>query len=83
MEVMKHNIVILKNKNVIDEVGKAALSAPNYLPKNKNILAASAMVGPSESTELIFDVPTEKGEYPFICTFPGHYQVMQGKIVVN
>ena len=83
MEVVKHNIVVLKTKEAIDEVGKAALNAPNYLPENPNIIAASQMIGPGETTELVVNLPAEKGVYPFICTYPGHYQVMQGKIVVE
>ena len=83
MEVMKHNIVVLKNEAAIDEVGKAALSAENYLPESNNILAASEMIGPGETTELIVQVPSEPGIYPYICTYPGHYQVMQGQIIVE
>ena len=83
MDIMKHNIVVLKSKEAIEEVGKAAINATNYLPESPNIIAASEMIGPGETTNLVVQIPTEKGEYPFICTFPGHYQVMQGKIVVN
>ncbi len=34
---------------------------------------------------LRFTAPTEPGEYPFICTFPGHWRIMQGvmKVVAN
>ncbi|MGC6366437.1 MAG: plastocyanin/azurin family copper-binding protein [Candidatus Marinamargulisbacteria bacterium] len=83
MEIMKHNIVILSDKKFIDEVGKAALSAENYLPDHEAIIAASELIGPGELTELELQVPAQPGEYPYICTFPGHYQVMQGIIVVK
>ena len=83
MDVMKHNIVVLNNKDAIDEVGKAALTAENNLPDHPSIIAASEMIGPGESTVLVVNVPIEKGEYPFICTYPGHYQVMQGTIIVK
>ena len=77
MEIMKHNIVILSDKKFIDEVGTAALSAKDYLPQHDAIIAASGLIGPGEITELEFQVPKQPSEYPYICTFPGHYQVMQ------
>jgi azurin len=83
MAVMKHNIVVLKPSANIDEIGKAALTAPNNLPSNSGILAATKIVEPGESTDLIIELPNEAGIYPYICTFPGHYQVMQGKIIVE
>ncbi len=83
MEIMKHNIVVLNSEDAIDEVGKAALSAENNVPDHPSIIAASAMVGPGESTEVVVQVPGEPGIYPYICTFPGHYQVMQGQIIVE
>tara|TARA_A100001015_G_C14350562_1_gene466603 strand:+ start:37 stop:471 length:435 start_codon:yes stop_codon:yes gene_type:complete len=83
MEIMKHNIVVLNSEDAIDEVGKAALSAENNVPDHPSIIAASNMVGPGDSTELVVQIPNEPGVYPYICTFPGHYQVMQGKIVVE
>ena len=83
MEIMKHNIVVLNSVDAIDEVGKQAISAENYLPSHESIIAASEMIGPGETTELVVQIPNEKGIYPYICTFPGHYQVMQGRIIVE
>ena len=83
MEIMKHNIVVLNSIDSINEVGKQAISAENYLPNHESIIAASEMIGPGETTELVIQIPNEKGIYPYICTFPGHYQVMQGRIIVK
>ena len=83
MEIMKHNIVILNSVDAIDDVGKEAINAENYLPKHDSIIAASNMIGPGETTELVIEIPNEKGVLPYICTFPGHYQVMQGRIIVE
>ena len=83
LEIMKHNIVILNDASKIDEVGTAALNVENYVPKHPSIIAASDMIGPGEETELIVQIPDAVATYPFICTFPGHYQVMQGKIIVE
>ena len=61
-----------KTKDAIDEVGKAALNAPNYLPENPNIIAASQMIGPGETTELIVNVPEKRGISIYL-HLPGHY----------
>ncbi len=83
MDIMKHNIVVLNDERKIDEVGKAALKEKDNLPDHPSIIAASQMIGPGESTELIVNIPNEPGIYPYICTFPGHYLVMHGKIIVE
>ena len=83
MDIMKHNVVVLKSSKNIDEIGKAALTAKDNLPTHPDIIAASSMVGPGETTEFIVQLPNQAGTYPYICTYPGHYQVMQGKIIVE
>ena len=83
MPIMKHNIIVLNDENAIDEVGKAAINAKDNRPDHPSIIAASNLIGPGEYTELEVNIPGKKGVYPYICTFPGHYQVMQGKIIVK
>jgi len=83
MPIMKHNIIVLNDENAIDEVGKAAINAIDNRPNHPSIIAASNLIGPGEYTELEVNIPDKKGVYPYICTFPGHYQVMQGKIIVK
>ena len=81
--VMKHNVVILTDKNVINEVGTAAITAKNYLPDHPAILAATPIVEPGQKATIEFKAPSSPGEYAFICTYPGHYMMMQGIMVVN
>ena len=83
MPIMKHNLVILSSQDAIEDIGAAAVKSPNYVPSDTRILAASDLLGPGESTSLVVTVPSEPGTYPYICTFPGHYQVMQGVIIVK
>jgi azurin len=40
------------------------------------------MIGGGESDTITFDAP-EAGTYVFLCTFPGHYQVMRGEFIVE
>ena len=63
---MKHNIVVLNDASKIDEVGTAALKAENNVPDHPSIIAASDMIGPGESTELVVNIPNEPGIYPYM-----------------
>jgi len=40
------------------------------------------MLGGGESDTITFDAP-EPGTYIFICSFPGHYQLMMGEFIVS
>jgi azurin len=83
IDMMKHNIVILNDSDAISAVGQAAVSAPGYLPDHPAIVAATPMADAGQKTEVTFNAPKTPGEYPFICTFPGHYLMMQGIMVVK
>ena len=80
--VMIHNVVILNDRNAIDEVGQRAISAINHLPDHPAILSASPLAKPGERVTWVWQVPKTPGDYPFICTFPGHYAIMQGTMKV-
>ena len=36
-----------------------------------------------ETEVLEFKIPTEKGSYEFVCTFPGHFAMMRGIMEVK
>ena len=86
LEAMQHNIVILTPGSDINVVGAAAIQAGpdnDYVPAdNENILFYTAIAMPGEQTEIEFTAPAP-GEYPFICTFPGHYSLMKGVMIVE
>ncbi len=52
--------------------------ARNFIPDNKQVLFATQMVQPRETARLQFTAPTALGEYPYLCTFPGHWRIMRG-----
>ena len=52
------------------------------VPKTNLVLQATSMVPGRASEALTFTAPTEPGEYPFVCTFPRHWQRMNGVMVV-
>ncbi|OYV05856.1 MAG: hypothetical protein CFE26_09385 [Verrucomicrobiales bacterium VVV1] len=89
-DLMMHNLVLIA-RGAEEEVGALAdkLAAdPNgmaksYIPASPKVLHATPLVAPNGKAELIFDAPDEPGDYPYICTFPGHWRVMKGVLIVE
>lgn len=82
---MQHNVVILTDPNAVDRVGTAAMEAGEaneYVPTDEAILAHTPLAAPGETVEVTFTAPSEPGDYKYICTFPGHYVMMQGTMRV-
>lgn len=81
---MQHNVVIVTGADVINRVGQAALnaSATAYVPDDEAVIAATPLAAPGETVEVTFTAPAEPGTYAYICTFPGHYMMMQGTLTV-
>ncbi len=83
---MQHNIVILTSMSdlAVTQVGSAAVMAADkgYIPESDEILAYTAMAGPGEVQSVTFVAPAP-GKYRYICTFPGHYALMQGTMIVE
>jgi Azurin len=87
-EVMGHNWVLLKKGADAAAFNAAAVTAKatDYIPAalTDQVVAHTALLGPRKSDEITFTVPSEPGEYPFLCSFPAHYQVgMKGVLVVK
>src|SRR5207244_10411191 len=53
-----------------------------YVPKSSKILHATALLQPGATERLQFTAPKKPGEYPYICTFPGHWRLMYGMMHV-
>ncbi|MCU0791471.1 MAG: azurin [Opitutaceae bacterium] len=62
----------------------AMKNAPDYLPADRSsILARTKLLGGGESDTVVFTAPAKPGAYPFYCSFPGHFAMMKGKLVVK
>ena len=85
-ESMGHNVVILQPGTDLPAFGGEAIKAVDteYIPVTfaSSIIAHTHLLGPGETDDIEFTLD-EKGVYPFVCSFPGHYGVMQGKIVAE
>lgn len=82
---MQHNVAILKSTDDIQTVGAAGASAADtdYIaPRTASrVIAHTPMSAPGETVEVTFTAPAA-GDYPYICTFPGHFTMMKGTMHV-
>jgi azurin len=82
------NVVILKPGTSVPSFAAKCAPAKEtcYIPQDEQslqeILANTKMLGGGESDEITFIAP-KAGEYPFICSFPGHFSIMQGVMTVK
>ena len=85
---MGHNLVILqKGTNLAGWASKAmTAAATNYIPvdeaSKKAVIAKTKVLGGGETDSVTFSIK-EAGEYQYLCSFPGHFALMQGKITVK
>ena len=84
-DAMQHNLVIGKPKS-LEIIGNAANKMitqkdaveKNYVPAIPQILFSTPLVNAGETYRLKFTAPAQVGDYPFVCTFPGHWSIMNG-----
>jgi putative membrane-bound dehydrogenase-like protein len=89
-DFMQHNLVIVESGK-LETVGHAADelardpqgAEQNFIPKIPEVIIATRLVNPEGSETLVFTAPTTPGEYPFVCTVPGHWRIMNGIIKVE
>ena len=89
-DAMPHNLVIVK-PGTRERVGTAAMMLPPeqldvsgraYVPDVADVVAATKLIESGQSETLRVSALTE-GVYEFVCTFPGHWTVMWGQLVVT
>lgn len=85
---MQHNFV-LTAPGAANQVGEMALKLGingeklNYVPSSPLVLANTLLLQPGKSDTIYFTAPTKRGEYPYLCTYPGHYMIMRGILKVE
>jgi len=86
---MGHNFIVLdRNVNVQNFLDAASMNAAHdYVPpefEKKGVIAHTKLLGPGESDTVTFNAPYVPGDYPFFCSFPGHYsQGTKGAMTVK
>ena len=88
-DAMQHNWVLVA-VGAVDEIGLATEKMPPqpdaqgrlYVPASPKVLQATKMLNPNDTLRLRFNAPSEPGDYPYLCTYPGHWQRMRGVLKV-
>ena len=85
-----HNVLIVKpgKKDVVGMAANNGMADPTFLttkqaiPESPEILHHSKLVQAGEQDTIEFTAPTEAGDYPYLCTYPGHWAIMNGVMKV-
>jgi azurin len=83
---MGHNLLILAKGVAPSTLAgpSAGAAATEYIPASMKdkILAHTKLLGPQESDTITFTAPAA-GSYYFMCSFPGHFALMNGIMTVK
>lgn len=81
---MKHNFVLVEEGSgpTVAAEGVEAGSAFDFVPNSENVLIKTSLLGPGEVCSITFTAPA-KGNYDYICSYPGHATQMSGKFIVE
>src|SRR5690606_12001368 len=86
---MQHNMLVLRpgTLEAVGALADAMVAAPDaaerqYIPPTPDVMWFTPLVDPGESTVLEFTAPRQENDYPYVCTFPGHWRIMQGVMKV-
>ena len=86
----EHNLVLVTPGST-QKVGTAANEMAksmegykkHFVPDMPEVLEASPLVKANKSFAMRFNAPKKPGRYPYVCTFPGHWVIMQGVLIVE
>ncbi|MCC9599006.1 heme-binding domain-containing protein [Stieleria sp. JC731] len=89
-DVVPHNWALVK-PDALERIGGMAdrlISDPDaslrhYVPDSEDVLAYTDVVVPRDEFTVYFRAPKQPGRYPYLCTFPGHWKVMNGEMIVE
>ena len=89
-DVVPHNWALVK-PGTLQRVGDLAnrlISDPEavvrqYIPDSTDVLAYTNVVLPRDEFTIYLQAPRQPGRYPYLCTFPGHWLIMNGEMIVE
>jgi azurin/glucose/arabinose dehydrogenase len=91
-DLMPHNILFVQPGTAQAVAEAVQAQAPDqldsagraYVPdKDARVIGASKLLEAGQKETLQLTAPGDEGEYEFVCTFPGHWSVMRGKLIVT
>jgi azurin/glucose/arabinose dehydrogenase len=80
---LMHNLLVVQS-GTVEPVAKTAMNMGlegqerGYVPRSDSVLYHTSLLQPGTEEAIYFTAPEEPGEYPYVCTFPGHWRTMQG-----
>jgi putative heme-binding domain-containing protein len=89
-DVVPHNWVLVK-PGALQRVGELAnrlvadpeAVARHYVPQTCDVLVYTDIVPAHDEFTIWIKAPPQPGRYPYLCTFPGHWMVMNGELIVE
>jgi azurin len=89
-QAMGHNVVILWPDDDVFEFGAdvgehRGGAHDGYVPDAllDRVVAFTELIGGGQTATVEFRAPDDPAEYPFLCSFPGHFAQMNGNMVVK
>jgi uncharacterized protein len=84
-DLLQHNFV-LGQSGSLPQIGQASdrlASSPTglaqqYVPDIPQIMFSTKLLEPGQTVTFQFRAPAATGQYPYVCTFPSHWQMMNG-----
>jgi len=89
-DLMAHNLVLCAPGSG-DDIGALADQlatqpdgmAKQFVPASPKVLGSIPLLNPNASGTLTLSEPLKPGTYPYLCTFPGHWRIMRGVLIVE
>lgn len=89
-DVVPHNWALVKPGTIhsVGDLSNRLIANPDafishYIPESNDVLFHTDVVQPKSRFAIYFNAPQEPGIYPYLCTFPGHWLVMNGQMIVE
>jgi putative heme-binding domain-containing protein len=89
-DVVPHNWALIQ-PGTLEQVGDLAnklIGSPEaylkqYVPDSDAVICFTDIIEPGSEYAIYFKAPEKPGRYPYLCTFPGHWMVMNGILEVG
>ncbi len=89
-DVVPHNWALIRPGSLqkIGDLTNRLVNDPDaflrhYVPESQDVICYTEIVEPKGESAIYFRVPDVPGRYPYLCTFPGHWMVMNGELIVK
>jgi putative heme-binding domain-containing protein len=89
-DAVPHNWALVKPGTLakVGELANKIIAEPDaasrhYIPRTDDVIVYTDVVGPQDQFSIRFRAPKTPGRYPYLCTFPGHWMVMNGEMIVK